>query len=451
MTMLGQESLQAPEVKPLLENESRIEQLVSRWDELKARGVAISLEDLCLECPALVDEVRRRIEVVSHIDLVMETVTSSQLAILRDGDLAPTPDCGIPATVGRYRVIRQLGQGGFGRVYLCHDDDLDRPVAIKVPNPERIAGSEHAVAFLKEARALAELEHPHIVPVYDVGRAADGSLYLVSKYIEGSNLAQHLASARLSFQESAELVRVVAGALHHAHTRGLFHRDIKPANILIDPAGRPFVTDFGLALRDDDFGKVRVMAGTPSYMSPEQGRGEGHLVDGRSDIFSLGVVLYELLTGRRPFRGERSELLNQIISVDPRPPRQIDDTIPASWSGSVCGRSPSARPSDTPPPATWRRTCASFSPPARGLRALRLRARTRRLRPARQHRPAPANLGQISSRTTSFPRGSGHSTSMTPTFSSNCCPARATGMAFRIASGSGRRASNQPTPRKPSA
>jgi serine/threonine protein kinase/formylglycine-generating enzyme required for sulfatase activity len=234
----------------------------------------------------------------------------------------------MPARLGRYRVTARLGQGGFGVVYKGYDDELRRDVAIKVPHRERVRTCTDAEVYLAEARVVAGLDHLNIVPVFDLGRTEDGLCFVVSKFITGCNLAEKIAEARPSWVEAAELTATIADALHHAHKNGLVHRDVKPGNILLDPVGKPFLADFGLALREEDVGTGAGVCGTPAYMSPEQANGEGHRVDGRSDIFSLGVVFYELLSGRRPFRGTMPDILTRIIRDEPRPPRQYDDAIP---------------------------------------------------------------------------------------------------------------------------
>ncbi|MFN7765996.1 MAG: protein kinase domain-containing protein [Planctomycetaceae bacterium] len=241
---------------------------------------------------------------------------------------SPTPgEPSLPTHIGRFAIEARLGTGGFGSVYLARDSDLERLVAIKVPHPH--TWSRVAESWIREARIVAQFDHPHIVPVYEVGSTTEHPAFIVSKYIDGGSLADRLRQSPLPLVEAVDLVIHVAEALDYANrTRDeVVHRDIKPANLLLDQQGKVYVADFGLALRESDPVRQGDLAGTPAYMSPEQIRGEGHRVDVRSDIFSLGVVLYELLTGRRPFRGKKDDLFHEILHSDPRPPRQVNAQV----------------------------------------------------------------------------------------------------------------------------
>ncbi len=229
--------------------------------------------------------------------------------------------------VGRYVIERKLDAGSFGTVYLGIDRELDRKVAIKVAH-QAVKSGAHDMQLL-EARLVARFDHPHIVPVYDLGRLSDGRLFFISKFIDGSNLKSRIRDFRDQPREAARLMARIAQALDYAHQRYVFHRDVKPANILLDQEERPYLADFGLALLGQQREGQHSYAGTPAYMSPEQARGESHRVDRRSDVFSLAAVLYELTTAERAFPGTtRGEVLQQVRAANPRPPGIVNVDIP---------------------------------------------------------------------------------------------------------------------------
>ncbi|HEX7252294.1 MAG TPA: protein kinase, partial [Thermoanaerobaculia bacterium] len=256
--------------------------------------------------------------------------------------------------LGRFEIAAVLGEGAMGTVYLAHDPHIERPVALKTLRADAaggVHGEEVKSRFLKEAKLAGRLAHPNVVTIYETG-GDQGLTYIAMEYVDGESLTQWLVRrSDAPYAERIEIVRQVAQALEHAHARGVLHRDIKPGNILLAREGRVKVADFGigkLLSGTGDLTRTGQMIGSPAYMSPEQIRGEK--LDPRSDLFSLGVVLYELLTGRRPFPGDSiTTLVYQILHTEPKDPLTLRADLPPSTSDVIVrllAKSPDRRPSD---------------------------------------------------------------------------------------------------------
>ena len=241
-----------------------------------------------------------------------------------------------PDTIGRYKVTREVGRGAMGVVYEAEDPNIGRTVALKTIFAQTIGTNPDEVAqrFKNEARAAGGLSHPNIVTVFDAGEH-EGTLYLAMEFLEGETLEQHLVQRRtISPERAIDITRQICAALDFAHAKGIVHRDIKPANVMLLSNGTVKITDFGIARTAEAITMTGQVLGTPHFMSPEQVR--GRMVDGRSDMFSVAVMLYEMLTGERPFEGQSiTTIMYKIVHENPTPPRALDSSISPGLSAVV--------------------------------------------------------------------------------------------------------------------
>jgi tetratricopeptide (TPR) repeat protein len=288
-------------------------------------------EEVCGQCPELLPEVRNRWQLMRRLRGDLDALFPPE------GSDRSAAEAALPQVPG-YRVEGLLGRGGMGVVFRAWHHRLNRPVALKMMLAGPYAGPRERERFQREAEAAAGLRHPNVVQVHDVGEA-DGRPYFTMELVDGGSLAQTLTGTPLPVDRAAELVGTLAAAVQVAHAAGVVHRDLKPANVLLTADGTPKVTDFGLARRlSDEAGLTHtgVALGTPSYMAPEQAGGKPSAVGPAADVYSLGTILYELLTGRPPFRGESAaETVQQLLTHDPVPPARLNPRVPRDLE-TVC-------------------------------------------------------------------------------------------------------------------
>ncbi len=325
-----------------IDDDPRDQRLLALLERLSAEvqsGAIPDLERAAAEHPDLADELRQLWGAVMIADAVAAQTSShlsrspaeqgaaNLLAAARAADLPQVGSGEAPRLFGDYELLEELGRGGMGVVYKARQISLDRVVALKMILRGEFATAADLARFRAEAEAAARLDHPNIVPVYEVGEV-EGRPYFSMKFVEGTTLAERLTDGPFPAREAAELLAPVCEAIHFAHRQGVLHRDLKPSNILIDEAGRPHVSDFGLAKRisnETALTRTGAILGTPAYMAPEQAAGSRGAVGPASDIYSLGTILYSLLTGRPPFQGPTPvDTVLMVLEQDPLPPHLLN-------------------------------------------------------------------------------------------------------------------------------
>jgi len=307
-----------------------VELIVAEFQVQRQFGLSVELGEWARRFPGRAEEIQRRIAeeeaMRSAAGLAVSDRDTSKAALTTHSHMPSRTIEALPEQFGRYRIVKKLGEGGMGAVYLAHDTQLDRQVALKVPRFSADESPQVLERFLREARSAAVLHHPNICPVHDAGQI-DGVHYLTMAYIEGHSLSAFIRPDKpLPERHVAAVIRKLALALEEAHERGIIHRDLKPSNVMIDRRHEPVVMDFGLARRADGpqshLTHSGALLGTPAYMSPEQVLGQPEQIGAQADVYSLGVILYELLTGHVPFEGPPAAVIGQVLTAEPPGPQE---------------------------------------------------------------------------------------------------------------------------------
>ena len=322
------------------DHDQRLADLLSDLTDKICRGEVVDFDSVCQQHPDLAEDLRQLWGAI----LVTDTAGAAADQGVADSGASQSSDADdsvsdssvrwrslqLPTTIGDYELIEEVGRGGMGVVFRARQVSLNREVAVKMILRGRLASDSDLLRFLTEASATAKLEHPNIVPVYEVGDI-EGRPFFSMKLVDGETLAERLSRGPMPQRAAAEIVAKVARAVAFAHEQGVLHRDLKPSNILLADDDQPLIMDFGLAKQtdgEDSLTRTGMLVGTPAYMSPEQASGRRGLVGPPSDVYSLGCVLYFALTGRAPFVAESSmELVMLVIEQDPSPPRALRPSL----------------------------------------------------------------------------------------------------------------------------
>ncbi|MCH7725956.1 MAG: serine/threonine protein kinase, partial [Planctomycetes bacterium] len=309
-----------------MSNETQLDELLYRWEELAEQGQPVTPQTLCSDCPELVDELSRRVNILKEMNDVFTTSAQRDDRTDLQNGVPPMHEIEIQG----YEILSEIGRGGMGVVHKARQTKLDRIVAVKTMLGGPTASQEDMDRFHTEAEAAAKLSHSGIVAIHEVGEA-NGRHFFSMEYVEGQDLDEMIRESTLSGERAARYLRSIAEAIHAAHEQGILHRDLKPSNVIIDLADQPRITDFGLAKRiasDSKHTATGQILGTPSFMPPEQATADNDSVSRQSDVYALGGLLYAMLTGRPPFRADTSvATVMQVINDEPVPPRRLNAAI----------------------------------------------------------------------------------------------------------------------------